>query len=316
MAPADKSKRICLSSKEKLDNVNPNTLRLFKKYKIDMELRELSPKTILNYANDLEQWFIYIYDNQSNVPITEITEDDLTEFFYFCKMEGNNTRRIRRRMSSISAFYIFLKKKRLVSENPMDYIDRPKKDVDVVTQTFLTKDQVSLMKKKLKEYGDLELETYALLSLSTMARVNAVSSIRWEQIDFEDRTINDVLEKEGYRVTLYFSSEVKDLLLRLKESRQNDGVEDGGYVFRGTNRDGHISPATLTSWTKKIGLMIGVPTLHPHDFRHSQSQLLKLAGMDIEDISTLLNHSGTDVTVKHYLRPDKKKVKELKDKFE
>ena len=62
--------------------------------------------------------------------------------------------------------------------------------------------------------------------------------------------------------------------------------------------------------------MIGVPTLHPHDFRHSGSQLLMLAGMPIEEISELLSHSGLDVTKKHYLRSDTKKLQESKDKYQ
>ena len=61
--------------------------------------------------------------------------------------------------------------------------------------------------------------------------------------------------------------------------------------------------------------MIGVDSLHPHDFRHSGSQLLSLTGMPIEKISELLNHSGLDVTKNHYLKQDKKKIKAEKDKY-
>ena len=61
--------------------------------------------------------------------------------------------------------------------------------------------------------------------------------------------------------------------------------------------------------------MIGIKTLHPHDFRHSGSQLLSLNGCPIEKISELLNHSGLDVTKAHYLRQDKKKIREEKDKY-
>ena len=88
----------------------------------------------------------------------------------------------------------------------MEFIDRPKKDIDVNVQTFLTADQVNLMKEKLQEYVEskakyaLELQLYALFSLSTMARVNAVSNIKWNQIDLEERVCNDVIEKEGYLV--------------------------------------------------------------------------------------------------------------------
>jgi integrase len=150
-----------------------------------------------------------------------------------------------------------------------------------------------------------------------MARVNAVSNTRWEQIDFEERTVNDVLEKEGKTVVLYFSQEVKELLLKLKKYREENSISDDGWVFitRYNQMYNKAVKGTCQQWAKKIGEMIGVPTLHSHDFRHSGSQLMKLAGAAIEDISELLNHSGIDVTRKHYLRQDKKKVQENKDKF-
>ena len=176
------------------------------------------------------------------------------------------------------------------------------------------------MKYKLKEMveqgkrGAKDLQLYALFSLSTMARVNAVASIKWEQIDFGGRTCNDVLEKEGKIVTLYFSEEVKELLFNLHHERMANGIDDGGYVFGKKGKQ--IKTEVLTDWAHKIGRIIGVPTLHPHDFRHSGSQLLKLNGCPIEQISELLNHSGLDVTKKHYLKADKKKMREYKDRYE
>lgn len=320
---AERSKRIVFYDPDKLAKINPDTLKLLRKYKMDMELRELSEKTISGYENDLSQWFIYIYDNQGNVCVTELDEDDLTEFFYFCKTEGNNSRRMKRRMSTISAFYKFLVKKRLAQSNPMDFIDRPKKDVDIAVQTFLSKEQVDDMREKLQEnvkaktHNARELQVYAMLSLSTMARVNAIAHVRWEQIDYDERVVNDVLEKEGKVVTLYFSEEVRDLLMALQKYRERRRIDDGGYVFFSNYGDKitSVSTNTLTDWARKIGIMIGVPTLHPHDFRHSGSQLLKLAGCPIEEISELLHHESIDVTKKFYLRQDKKKLQATKDKY-
>lgn len=317
---AEKSKRIVLYDAEKINQVNPDTRALLKRYIIDMELRELSENTIQSYTYDLNEWFIFVLDRHDNKSVIELTEDELTEFFYYCKSQGNNSRRIRRRMSSISAFYKYMRKKRLIVENPCEFIDRPKKDTDVITQTFLTQEQVFLMKFKLKELVDQKkrnaklLQLYAMFSLSTMARVSAVASVRWEQIDFAARVCNDVKEKEGKIVTLYFSEDVKEMLYTLKMERQAAGYNDGGYVFGKNGKQ--ISVNVLSGYAHKIGTMIGVPTLHPHDFRHSGSQLLKLNGCPIEQISELLNHSGLDVTKKHYLKPDKKKMREYKDRYE
>ena len=314
----ERSKRIVLHDKEKLEKVNPETLSLMKKYKVDMSLRELSEKTIYQYEKDLEQWFVYILDNQFNQSVKDLTDDDITEFFYFCKQNGNNTERMKRRMAAISAFYKFLRKKKLIVENPCEFLDRPKKGMPIVVQTFLTKEQVQLMKDKLTEYGDLQLKTYALFSLSTMARVNAVANVRWKQIDFENRIVKDVLEKEGKIVDLFFSKEVKELLLQLKAEREKEGIEDFGWVWYSghTTEDKPISTGTLGEWCKKIGNMIGVPSLHAHDWRHTQSQLYSLAGMPLEDISALLNHSGTDVTRKHYLKTDTRRLTQLKDELD
>lgn len=317
MAYAKRSKRVVMYDKDKIELVNPETMRLWRMYQKDMTLRELSQGTIANYQSDLFQWFIYILENQDNRSVRELDENDLTDFFFWCKMNGNNTRRMRRRYSSVSAFYKFLRKKRKISENPMEFIDRPIKDNDVVKQTFLTMDQVNLMKRKLAESGNLTLEVYALLSLSTMARVSAIGRLRWEQVNLGERFISDVLEKEGKVVTLYFSEEVREKLIKLKQFRDWNYIDDGGYIFFGKERTGDIKPAdpaVLAAWAKKIGKMIGVPTLHPHDFRHSGSQLLKQAGMSLEEIAELLNHESTETTRKHYLQPDKKSIRDAKDR--
>ena len=316
---AERSKRL-ITDKGKLNQINPETVALIKRYKMDMELRELSQNTIYGYMTDLDSWLVYVLENQNNKSALELTEDELTEFFYHCKSEGNNSRRLKRRMSSISAFYKYLRKKRIVIENPCEFIDRPKRDIDINVQTFLTQEQVFLMKYKLKEQAksgkqkDADLRLYALFSLSTMARVHAIASIKWEQVNLSERTVIDVLEKEGKIVTLYYSEEVKDLLYETKKERERTGYDDGGYVF-GKNGKA-VGVDVLERLAKKVGKLIDVPTLHPHDFRHSGSQLLKLNGCPIEQISELLNHSGLDVTKKHYLRADKRKIRADKDRYE
>ena len=61
--------------------------------------------------------------------------------------------------------------------------------------------------------------------------------------------------------------------------------------------------------------MIGVPTLHPHDFRHSGATMLRKAGMDIEDVSTLLNHESTSTTIKYYIKQDTDRINDIKNRL-
>lgn len=258
-----------------------------------------------------------MYDNQFNLSVLEATDDDLNEYFYFRKQEGNNVARQRRIMSSISAFYKFLRKKKLIKESPTEFLERPKQGQPVIKQTFLNVDQVNKLREKLTEYGDIQLQAYIFFGLSTMARVNAMAHLRWEQVDLNERTCTDVLEKENKIVDLYFSQEVEKLLRKMKQEREEKGINDFGWVWYTpyiTEKE-CINNGTLNDWCKKAGEMISIPTLHNHDLRHTGSNILKELGMDIQDIAELLHHESTETTVKHYLTVNKKKVKENKDKF-
>lgn len=311
-----RSKRIVLHDEEKLSRVNPESISILKKFQIDMTMRNLSPRTLKHYTYDLQQWFIYILDLQENRSLTELNDDDITEFLYFCMKGGNNAERMKARISTISAIYKFMRKKRIIRENPVEFIDRPRKGQPIIKQTFLTPEQVALMRERLIDSKNLQLRTYAMLSLSTMARASAIASIRWDQVDLENKIIKNVLEKEGKLVDLYFSDEVKYLLIDLKKQREEKKRDDHGWVFySGRNGDKPVNTGTLNDWCKRIGAMIGVPTLHPHDFRHSGATLLRNAGMNLEDVSVLLNHESTDVTKKYYIKQDTARLSSLKRNY-
>ena len=306
-------KKILLHDENKLKKINPETIAIFNKYKIDMVMRNLSEKTQQHYIWDLQQWFIWVLDNQDNKSVMELTDEDITAFIYFCMQQGNNAERIKVRLATISAFYKYMRKKRLIKENPTEFIDRPKRAQRITVQTYLTQEQVAAMREKLIGAKNLELRLYAMLSLSTMARVSAIASIRWNQIDMERKMIIGVREKENKIVDLFFSDEVKCLLLILNAYRGEHNIKDNGYVFRGKSYSNKpISSATLYIWCKQIGHLIGVETLHPHDFRHSGATLLKNAGMPLEDVSTLLSHESTDTTKKYYIKQDTARISSMK----
>lgn len=284
---AERSKRVYLYDKNKMEHINPETLKLFQKYQVDMSIRDLSKNTVEQYNADLKQWFIFMYDRQFNLSVLEATEDDITEYYYWRKQQGNNVNRQKRVMASISAFYKFLRKKKIIKESPVEFIDRPKQGQPIAVQTYLTKEQVQLMREKLEEYSDIQLQVYAFMSLTTMARVHAIANLKWDQIDLEQRICENVLEKEGKIVELSFSEETKSYLEKLIEYRKENNINDYGWLFVTpfVNADNPIQDSTLNSWCKKIGNMIGVPTLHPHDFRHSYATLLRNAGVSLEDVS-------------------------------
>lgn len=109
---ATRSKPLKLWDAEKFKNVNSVSLKYWDRYETDMGIRDLSPSTVYNYESDFKQWMIYVLDNQGNAPVTELEEEDIEEFLFYCKKHGNNSARMKRRMSTISALYRYLRKKK------------------------------------------------------------------------------------------------------------------------------------------------------------------------------------------------------------
>jgi integrase/recombinase XerC len=311
---------------EKLQKVNPQNKQLINKY-FSFKNMNLSDASKKSYQSDFNQWLVYIMENYENRYILDIVNDDvddmvdlIEDFIAFCtSVLGNNERRIQRRMSSISSFFLYLRKKRKIKENPVDFLDRPKVGKGEklqIKQTFLTKEQVEQIREGLKEIGDIQLELFFEFGLSTMARVNAISNVRIDQIDFQKNRIEGVIEKEGYEVTLFPSARAMELIKEWLEYRKQNGIENE-YLFLSQRGGWKKADKSLfqNSWIKKIGRIIDVD-LHCHDLRHSGSNLLYHNGMSLEDVSQLLNHKSTNVTKDHYLRMNYEAIQDKKAQFE
>lgn len=332
---SEKRKYVRYVTQDKLNKVSPSNKRHIEKY-FNYKNMTLSDSSKKSYESDFNQWLVFINDKFNSGSLLEedllkmLKDEDgmedmvdlIEDYIAFCvSILGNNERRIQRRMSSISSFFLYLLKKRRIKSNPLDYMERVSVragEKPQVVQTFLTEEQVSKIRKALQKSKDIQMELYFELSLSTMARVNAVSNIRVDQIDYDKRRITRVMEKEGKEVTLYFSKRTLDLIKIWLMNRKKDGIESE-YLFITKHNGEYKKVAKNTiqkSWIKKIGKIIEVPDLHAHDLRHSGSNLLYQKGMKLEDVSKLLNHSGTDVTQKHYLQENHDKLQEEKDAFE
>lgn len=318
-------KDVVIYRRDILEKVNYQNVDYAQQYLKNLMLNDISSNAKSNKIFSLTSWFDYIYENQEDKCVTELNENDLEEYFYYMSsVKNNKASTISHHMGDISAFYIYLRKKGIMYYNPMDNVKRPNIIVNEDHKHYLSEEKVEELKVKLKENGDLQLEVYALFSLSTGARATAVASVRWEQIDFDKRMVLNVKEKNHKVVTLYFNKNVKELLLNLKQYREDNNIQDGGYVFitytynycDGANRK-PMSASALGNWCKKIGKLIDVPELHPHDFRYTAGNLMLQKGGDIGMVSLMLNHSNLATTFKHYIsRNQNEYLAEYKDKFD
>jgi integrase/recombinase XerC len=264
-----KRKYVRYVTDEDKKNINPKNIKLWQTYLNGK--RKLAETTRDSYSADMMQFFTYIlknYDNKYLFDMDEMDSADLIEdYISMCTFAFENSdRRIARRMSTISSMYIYFKKKRKIKFNPVELMERPeiKAGIGVMKQTFLSEEQVEEIRIGLREFGDDQMELFFELGLFTMLRVNALSNILIKNIDFENKKITEIKEKEGYIVTAMLNNRSIELINKVLEAR---GVESD-LLF--VNKNGsHAKSSMQNHWITKIGKYIGLD-LHCHDLRHSR----------------------------------------------
>jgi integrase/recombinase XerC len=317
-----KRKHIYYATQELVEQINPKNKEIWRKYLNGK--RTLAESSKNSYTSDINQFFVFILKNYDNQFIFDIDTDEMADviedFLAMCQSAfENKDRRMQRRLSSISSLYLYYKKKRKIKENVVDLLERPKiqKGVYEIKRIFLTKEQVEQIREGLKQINNTQLTLVFELGLFTMARVNAISSIRLDQIDFENRVIRDVIEKEGYSITYNLNDRCIELIKQWLDERKERGIECD-YLFI-TNYNGWRQASVgqfKSTWIKQIGAIINEPELSMHDLRHSGSDLRYKAGMSLEAVSKALSHRSTSVTKDFYLQEDTEALKQEMLKFD
>ena len=315
-------KCINYADKKSIELINPENKALWKKYLNGKRTLKESSKE--SYTSDMNQFFVFLLKNYDNQCILDIDVEDMADiiedFLAMCQsVLENKDRRMQRRLCSLSSFFLYYRKKRKITENPVDLIERPKikQGVYELNRVFLTLEQIADIRKGLDKKNDTQLTLLFELGLYTMARVNAIRSIRLNQIDLENKIITKVVEKEGYIVDLNLNDKCVELIKKWIKEREDKGIECD-YLFI-TNYNGWNQASTSqfkSKWIKEIGAIINEPDLSMHDLRHSGSDLRYKAGMPLEEISKALHHSSTEVTRQYYLQEDMSKVAKELEKYD
>ena len=173
------------------------------------------------------------------------------------------------------------------------------------------------VKMKLSEKYDLQDQIIFNLIIDTACRISALQSIKLKNIDLENEIISGIIEKEQKIVEFAIFKETIELMKEWLKCR-NDNIE---YLLI-TKYNGvfkQMSKSTIRDRVRHIGKLVGIDNLYPHSLRKTSINLLaEVGGIDLA--SEFANHSGIDVTKKHYIRKStatekKSKLLEMRKKI-
>lgn len=159
----------------------------------------------------------------------------------------------------------------------------------------LQKEQLALWFDAVKKINDPSQSAYLQFLLLTGARSNEAKTLRWQDVDFQWRTINIHDKVEGER-TIPLTPYLAQLLNSLQ--RRNKWV----FSSARPSTTGHINEANHA--LTRAMLLAGLPHIAPHDLRRSFGTLSEWVECPVGVVAQIQGHAPSALAEKHYrVRP-------------
>jgi len=291
---------------------NNKNWRIYKEYLNSCIARNEAVKntTYRTYTNSMKQFIEYLKKYEKNKYLLgkdtlKSAVGILEKYIRHCREKlNNNARTINNKITAISSFYIWAVKRDLIAVHPFrDKLDRLKvTDTEKRRKSYYlsSKEIVEIqVKMKLSEKYDLQDQIIFNLIIDTGCRISALQSIKLENIDLENGIITGIVEKEQKIVEFAIFEETTELIREWLKCRKNSAEYLFVTKYRGIFKQ--MSKSTIRDRVRKIGKLVEIDNLYPHSLRKTSINLLaEVGGIDLA--SEFANHSGVDVTKKHYIR--------------
>ncbi|EHU1267926.1 tyrosine-type recombinase/integrase [Acinetobacter calcoaceticus] len=154
----------------------------------------------------------------------------------------------------------------------------------------MEKHEAVQLRNKLNSYGgSTTVKNAGLVMLYSMLRTIEIRRMKWEYVDFEERTITfpkEMMKKKRIHI-VPMSDQVFNIL-----QEQRNIVGNREYVFPAIYQDGMLSATTLNKMLDYIGLS----DVTAHDFRATASTLLNEKDYDDKWIEKQLAHADGNKT--------------------
>ena len=259
-----------------------------------LALNQLSPITVAHYR----YLFTTYLRSLGSKPSDEITPDEIVSWYQ--KGSQQHATATDRTFVTLKTVMHFGHTLGLLKQNPAgiagQVIQRPK--------TARKDTHLREIFRNLKPFVNAFIATplrpvmrdWLVLVLTTGLRKVESMTLKWDQVDFSDKSITIPINKANRLLVI----PMIPLTYSMLQSRQKDDGKHPVYVFNSTNSDGCIRDGRKA--IHRICAQAEITDYSTHDLRRLFASVCEQLDYSIADISRLLNHASPNVTDRYVNR--------------
>lgn len=280
----------------------------------------LSPHTVSAYAHDLRGIVEYL-EKRKITDVRSVKETDILDILVTLHKSGMESRSIARHLVSIRSFFNFLRREKIISDDPTAKVEFPKKWQRL--PEVMTMEEVDALLGATNASTDLGLRDHVIMQVmyASGLRASEVVGLTLNQVtlgstDFDQTFLMTMGKGSKERIVPVGKVACKALKEYLETVRprlaKTSNPSDKIFVSK---RGGAISRQQLWNIIKRLAMKAGIKRhITPHTLRHSFATHLIEHGADLRSVQTMLGHADISST-QIYTHVNTTHLKEIYRKF-
>lgn len=274
--------------------------------------RNASAHTSRGYLHDLWEFDVFLQEKGYAAAGLADIDNFTVRAWLACLAKKNKKSSQARKLSSIKAFFRFLKQQGVIERNPAQPVKTPRQDKYL--PRHLSVDEMFAVLDSVPDDLLLQVRDRAILELlySSGMRVSELVALNRNELELVVGAIKVFGKRRKERVVPVGKKAVVSIERYIAESYAlcrtvyGDGMQKKTPLF--LNRDGgRLTARSVARIVDKYTLQAGVlHKMSPHGMRHSFATHMLNAGADLRSIQELLGHESLSTTQKYtHLNIDK-----------
>ena len=255
-----------------------------------------SNHTIRAYGDDLSQFTGFIRDHYEFVDLLHVRADHVRSWMVHLMNQKVKAKSIHRKLSSLSGFFKYSRKRSWMKHNPMSKIIQPKSSRRV--PEFVSKEDMTRLFSGPYFDNDFHgVRDHLVMAFlyQTGIRRQELISLKQADIDFSQNLMK-VMGKGKKERIVPFGPELTKLIHQYLRLKENEGFSGASELLL-TDKGNPLYPKWVYNKAKHyLSMISSIDKRSPHVLRHSFATHLLNEGADINAVKELLGHSSLAAT--------------------